>query len=91
VKSFARIHETNLKKQGMLPLTFANPEDYDLINEDDLISLQVRDIAPGNQITAFIKHSNDTTDEIFLNHTFNEQQILWFKSGSALNIIAANK
>jgi len=91
VKSFARIHETNLKKQGMLPLTFANPADYDLIKEDDLISLQVRDIAPGNQITALIKHTNDTTDEILLNHTFNEQQILWFKSGSALNIISGNK
>jgi len=91
VKSFARIHETNLKKQGMLPLTFANPSDYDLIKEDDLISLQVTDIAPGRQINALIKHSNDTTDEILLNHTFNEQQIQWFKSGSALNIISAGK
>jgi aconitate hydratase len=91
VKSFARIHETNLKKQGMLPLTFANPSDYDLINEDDLITLQVKDIAPGSQVKAIIKHSCDTTDEIMLNHTFNEQQILWFKSGSALNIISANK
>ena len=91
VKSFARIHETNLKKQGMLPLTFANPSDYDLIKEDDLISLQVTDIAPGSQINALIKHSNDTTDEILLNHTFNEQQIQWFKSGSALNIISAGK
>jgi aconitate hydratase len=91
VKSFARIHETNLKKQGMLPLTFANPADYDLIKEDDLISLQVRDIAPANQINALIKHTNDTTDEILLNHTFNEQQIQWFKAGSALNIISGNK
>lgn len=91
VKSFARIHETNLKKQGMLPLTFANPSDYDLINEDDLITLNVKDIAPGSQVKAIIKHSGDTTDEIMLNHTFNEQQILWFKSGSALNIISANK
>jgi aconitate hydratase len=91
VKSFARIHETNLKKQGMLPLTFANPADYDLIKEDDLISLQVRNIAPASQITALIKHTNDTTDEILLNHTFNEQQIHWFKSGSALNIISGNK
>ena len=91
VKSFARIHETNLKKQGMLPLTFANPSDYDLIKEDDLITLHVKDIAPGSQIKAIIKHSDDTKNEIMLNHTFNEQQILWFKSGSALNIISANK
>ncbi|MCX6157727.1 MAG: aconitate hydratase [Ignavibacteriae bacterium] len=91
VKSFARIHETNLKKQGMLPLTFANPSDYDLIKEDDLITLHVKDIAPGSQVKAIIKHSDDTTDEIMLNHTFNEQQILWFKSGSALNIISGNK
>ncbi|MEI7484167.1 MAG: aconitate hydratase [Ignavibacteriota bacterium] len=91
VKSFARIHETNLKKQGMLPLTFANPSDYDLIKEDDLITLHVKDIAPGSQIKAIIKHSDDTKNEIMLNHTFNEQQILWFKSGSALNIISGNK
>jgi aconitate hydratase len=91
VKSFARIHETNLKKQGMLPLTFANPSDYDLIKEDDLITLLVKDIAPGNQVKALIKHNDETTNEIILNHTFNEQQILWFKSGSALNIISANK
>ena len=91
VKSFARIHETNLKKQGMLPLTFANPSDYDLIKEDDLITLHVKDIAPGSQVKAIIKHSDDTKNEIMLNHTFNEQQILWFKSGSALNIISGNK
>ncbi|MFZ4592319.1 MAG: aconitate hydratase [Ignavibacteria bacterium] len=91
VKSFARIHETNLKKQGMLPLTFANPSDYDLIKEDDLITLLVKDIAPCSQIKAIIKHSDDTKNEIMLNHTFNEQQILWFKSGSALNIISGNK
>ena len=89
VKSFARIHETNLKKQGMLPLTFANTADYDLIKEDDLITLLVKEIAPGSQIKAIIKHSDDTTNEIMLNHTFNEQQIQWFKSGSALNIISA--
>lgn len=91
VKSFARIHETNLKKQGMLPLTFANPSDYDLIKEDDIFNLSVKDIAPGNQVKAVVKHSNNTTDEILLNHTFNEQQILWFKAGSALNIIANQK
>jgi len=90
VKSFARIHETNLKKQGMLPLTFANPSDYDLIKEDDLITLHVKDIAPGSQIKAIIKHSDDTKNEIMLNHTFNEQQILWFKSGSALKGISKN-
>ncbi len=88
VKSFARIHETNLKKQGMLPLTFANPNDYDLINEDDTITLDLNNFAPGVQIKAIINHTDKTHHEIMLNHTFNEQQIEWFKAGSALNIIS---
>lgn len=88
VKSFARIHETNLKKQGMLPLTFDNPADYDKIREDDLIDLDVKNITPGNQITMTVKHSDGTSDEIKLNHTMNEQQIEWFKAGSALNLIS---
>jgi aconitate hydratase len=75
----------------MLPLTFANPADYDLIREDDLISLSAKEIAPGKQVKAIITHSDNTTNEILLNHTFNEQQILWFKSGSALNIISKQK
>ncbi|NOS85120.1 MAG: aconitate hydratase [Ignavibacteria bacterium] len=88
VKSFARIHETNLKKQGMLPLTFADPADYDKVREDDRIDLDVKDIAPGSQVTMTLKHSDGTTDEIMLNHTMNKQQIDWFKVGSALNLMA---
>ncbi|VDK44952.1 unnamed protein product [Anisakis simplex] len=86
VKSFARIHETNLKKQGMLPLTFANPSDYDKIQPDDKISLiGLSLLSPGKAVKCELKHSNGTTEEIWLNHTFNEQQIEWFKAGSALN------
>lgn len=89
VKSFARIHETNLKKQGMLPLTFANPADYDKIREDDKVSLKgLKEFAPGRQVTLVVKHSDGTSDEIKLNHTFNERQFDWFKAGSALNLIA---
>jgi len=85
-KSFARIHETNLKKQGMLPLTFSDKSDYDKIQPDDKISLVgLKDLAPGTQLTAVLTHSNGSTEEIKLNHTFNEQQISWFQSGSALN------
>jgi aconitate hydratase len=88
VKSFARIHETNLKKQGMLPLTFADPKDYDKIKEDDKVDLLVTQLAPGKQLKMIVKHSDDTKDEIMLNHTMNEAQIGWFKAGSALNLIA---
>jgi aconitate hydratase len=88
VKSFARIHETNLKKQGMLALTFDNPADYDKIKEDDLIDLDVKDIAPGKQVKMIVKHSDGTKDEMMLNHTMNKQQIEWFKVGSALNLMA---
>lgn len=88
VKSFARIHETNLKKQGMLPLTFDNPADYDKVQEDDLINLNVKDITPGKQIKMIIKHSDGSKDEVMLNHTMNKHQIEWFKVGSALNLMA---
>lgn len=88
VKSFARIHETNLKKQGMLPFTFADPNDYDKIREDDRVDIDVTDLKPGKQITMTAKHSDGTTDEIILNQTMNEQQIEWFKAGSALNMMA---
>ena len=91
VKSFARIHETNLKKQGMLPLTFANATDYDKIREDDRIDLDVKDIAPEKQVKMTLKHSDGTTDEIMLNQTLNKQQIDWFKVGSALNLMAKGK
>ena len=88
VKSFARIHETNLKKQGMLPLTFANPADYDKIKEDDKIDLHVSSIAPEKQVKMTVKHNDGSKEEILLNHTFNSAQIEWFKAGSALNLIA---
>jgi aconitate hydratase len=90
VKSFARIHETNLKKQGMLPLTFANPADYDKVQEGDRISiLGLRTLAPGVPLQMILKHTDGSVDEVMLNHTFNENQIGWFKAGSALNLIAA--
>lgn len=90
VKSFARIHETNLKKQGMLPLTFANPSDYDKIREDDKVSLiGLANFAEGKPFTLAISHKDGTVDEIPVNHTFNERQFAWFKAGSALNLIAA--
>jgi aconitate hydratase len=91
VKSFARIHETNLKKQGMLPLTFDNPADYDKINEDDKIELDVKNIAPGTQVKMALKHSDGTNNVVMLNHTMNKQQIDWFKVGSALNLMAKGK
>lgn len=88
VKSFARIHETNLKKQGMLGLTFANKDDYDKIQEDDVIDIiGLTDFAPGKQLTMVLHHADGKTDKIKLNHTYNAQQIEWFRAGSALNLI----
>lgn len=88
VKSFARIHETNLKKQGMLGLTFANKEDYDKIQEDDVVDITgLTDFAPGRQLVMVLRHKDGTTDKVKLNHTYNIQQIEWFKAGSALNLI----
>jgi aconitate hydratase len=90
VKSFARIHETNLKKQGMLALTFSNVADYEKIQEDDLIDIiGLSSFAPGVQLTMVFNHANGTSDEIKVNHTYNENQIEWFKAGGALNIIRA--
>jgi aconitate hydratase len=77
-----------LKKQGMLPLTFDNPDDYDKVKEDDKIDLDVKDIAPGKQVKMILKHTDGTTDTVILNHTMNKQQIDWFKVGSALNLMA---
>lgn len=92
VKSFARIHETNLKKQGMLALTFANEADYDKINEGDTINfLDLVEFAPGKQLTLEFIHTDGSKDIIMANHTYNESQIDWFKAGSALNLIAAGK
>ncbi len=88
VKSFARIHETNLKKQGVLPLTFLNKEDYNKILEDDRIDIIGLDnFAPGKNIKIVLNHSNGESEEIIAQHSFNEAQIAWFKAGSALNII----
>lgn len=89
VKSFARIHETNLKKQGLLALTFANAEDYEKIREDDLVDiLGLEDFAVGKPLTLLIHHSDSSQEQCALHHTYNEQQIEWFKAGSALNLIA---
>merc|ERR1712243_383477 len=95
VKSFARIHETNLKKQGMLPLTFSDKADYDKIRPDDHVTLNdLVNFAPGRPVVATLKHSDGSSEDITLNHTFNEQQITWFKADSALNrmkeVAAAN-
>jgi aconitate hydratase len=88
VKSFARIHETNLKKQGMLALTFANPADYDLIRQDDKVSLRGYDVmASGVPLTVVLTHSDGTEDTFEVNHTFNKAQIEWVRAGSALNKI----
>ncbi|TXE13950.1 aconitate hydratase [Seonamhaeicola algicola] len=88
VKSFARIHETNLKKQGMLGLTFANENDYDLIEEDDTFNfLDLNEFAPDKQLTVEVVHANGSKDTIKLNHTYNDAQIAWYKEGSALNLI----
>lgn len=88
VKSFARIHETNLKKQGMLGLTFANENDYDKFQEDDTIDIiDLDQFAPDKQLTLVLRHADGTEDTIKVNHTYNEQQINWFKAGSALNLI----
>ncbi|MEC8693505.1 MAG: aconitate hydratase [Bacteroidota bacterium] len=93
VKSFARIHETNLKKQGMLALTFADKNDYEKIQEDDNIDiLGLTDFTPGKPLTMVLHHNDGSKDEITVNHSYNAQQIEWFKAGAALNIIrqAAN-
>ncbi|MBA2498504.1 MAG: aconitate hydratase [Chitinophagaceae bacterium] len=88
VKSFARIHETNLKKQGMLALTFANKEDYDKVQENDEIDINgLTDFSPGCPLTVKLKHADGTIDAIVVNHTYNEPQIEWFKAGGALNVI----
>ena len=90
VKSFARIHETNLKKQGMLALTFATPADYDLIQEDDAIDiLGLGSFAPGTPLELVLNHADGSSHRIVANHTYNQGQIEWFKAGSALNLIKA--
>jgi aconitate hydratase len=91
VKSFARIHETNLKKQGMLGLTFANKEDYNKIQEDDTIDITgLKHFEPNKPLTLVLHHADGSKEEILANHTYNQQQIEWFKAGGALNIIRAS-
>jgi len=91
VKSFARIHETNLKKQGMLALTFVNKADYEKVQEDDSIDvLGLTTFAPGTALTLVLNHKDGSSDSIKANHSYNAQQIEWFKAGGALNIIRAN-
>lgn len=89
-KSFARIHETNLKKQGMLPLTFSNPSDYNKIRENDRLDIVgLTEFKPGRPLTLVVHHDDGSKEELQLNHSFNEEQIKWFKAGSALNLLRA--
>ncbi|MCW3123278.1 MAG: aconitate hydratase [Flavipsychrobacter sp.] len=91
VKSFARIHETNLKKQGMLAITFCEKTDYDKIQEDDSIDIiGLTTFAPGDQLTLVLNHKDGSKEEIKVNQSYNEQQIEWFKAGGALNVIRRN-
>lgn len=90
VKSFARIHETNLKKQGMLALTFNNPDDYDRIREDDVLSIHgLTTFTHGKPLTLIMRHADGTEEQAILNHTYNDSQIAWFKAGSALNFLTS--
>ena len=89
-RSFARIHETNLKKQGMLALTFVDPADYDKVRPDDKVDIVgLESFAPGKNLTLNVKHSDGTSEQIPVAHSYNEGQIEWFKAGSALNLMAA--
>jgi aconitate hydratase len=91
-RSFARIAETNLKKQGMLPLRFADSADYEKIRVDDRLSLTgLAEIAPGEQITAVLHHADGSEESFPLEHSLNEEQVEWFKAGSALNVLRAKK
>jgi aconitate hydratase len=88
VRSFARIHETNLKKQGLLPLTFADPADYEKVQEGDRVSvLGLAGLAPGQPLRVVLHHADGKRDEFAVRHTFNAEQIGWFKAGSALNVL----
>ena len=89
VKSFARIHETNLKKQGVLTLTFSDKADYNRIKEDDKIDIiGLKELAPGRQLTIVLNHSDGKKEKITAKHSYNDAQIAWFKAGSALNLIS---
>ena len=92
VRSFARIHETNLKKQGMLALTFSNKSDYDKIQENDSFDLVDLDkFSPGKPLTLVSNHEDGSSDTILCDHTYNDTQIEWFKAGSALNLIRSQQ
>jgi aconitate hydratase len=92
VRSFARIHEANLKKQGVLGLTFADPASYDLIGEDDRISITgLAELAPGKPVRCTVTHPDGSTDAFVTNHTMSDEHIRWFRAGSALNIIRAER
>ena len=87
-RSFARIHETNLKKQGLLPMTFSDPADYDRVRQDDRVSLVgLKYLAPGKPVTGIIHHADGTTETVSLNHSFGQSQLQWFQAGSALNLL----
>jgi aconitate hydratase len=91
-RSFARIHETNLKKQGLLALTFNDPAEYDLIYENDRISLVgLADLAPGKPVQCIVQHADGTSHTLMLNHSYGEAQVAWFKVGSALNLFHQSK
>jgi aconitate hydratase len=90
VRSFARIHEANLKKQGVLPLTFADPADYDKVRVDDKVDIVgLAELAPGKPVTVRFNHADGTTDEVQTTHTMSPEHIEWFRAGSALNLLAA--
>ena len=87
-RSFARIHESNLKKQGVLPLTFADPADYDKVRETDRISIiGMSEMEPGTPMSIVLHHDDGTRDTIQVNHSLNQEQIGWFRAGSALNVL----
>jgi aconitate hydratase len=87
-KSMARIHETNLKKQGLLPLKFVDPADYDKVREDDSVSIEgLLAFAPGKNLQVTLKHADGSSESFEVAHTFNEEQIGWFKAGGALNLM----
>ena len=91
-RSFARIAEANLKKQGVLPLTFADPADYDKIRADDVVDLDgLAALAPGSTVQVVLHHADGTTDAFAANHTLSDEHIDWFKAGSALNLLAAKR
>jgi len=91
-RSLARIHETNLKKQGLLPLTFVSTEDYDKVQATDTVSLpDIAELAPGKAVTAVLHHADGTAQKVVLRHTLNEEQIAWFWAGSALNKLRRRK